>query len=316
MQIFDPFDPLMIIIYGIVFTIVILLYASRVRQSEGSTPRPDDVSSMAGGRVEEVTTGTVQDPATFSWNLGAAMYYKCNGKPWRLAKLEDGTCYIGIAFYRSRLDPREQIQASMAQVFTSSGDGFVLRGEEVLIDKETKEPHLTEEKANDLVTRAINQYSSKVKTNPSRVVIHKSSSFTSDERKGVLDAIGSASADLVSIRREPDIRFVRTGKYPVLRGTLIQLNENMFLLYSSGYIPRLRTYPGHRIPVPLFLQMDCDSSPQVVAEEVLKLTKINWNTAVFADKFPITITFPRQVGKVLSELEEGSSIQNHYRFYM
>jgi hypothetical protein len=62
MQIFDPFDPLMIIIYGIVFTIVILLYASRVRQSEGSTPRPDDVSSMAGGRVEEVTTGAVQEP--------------------------------------------------------------------------------------------------------------------------------------------------------------------------------------------------------------------------------------------------------------
>jgi hypothetical protein len=265
---------------------------------------------------EYSSSSTVQDPATFCWNIGTAMYYKSNGKPWRLAKLEEGTCYIGVAFYRSRLNPRENIQASMAQVFTSSGDGFVLRGEEVVIDKETKDAHLTEEKASDLITRAINQYSSKVKTKPSRVVIHKTSSFTRGERKGVIDAIGSASADLVSIRREPHVRFVRTGRYPVLRGTLIKLTEGNYLLYTSGYIPRLRTYPGHRIPVPLNLQMDCDSEPQVVAHEILKLTKINWNTSAFADKFPITLTFPRQVGKVLSELPEGSVIQNHYRFYM
>lgn len=258
----------------------------------------------------------VQDPATFSWNIGAAMYYKCNGKPWRLAKLESRTCYIGIAFYRNRLDSREYIQASMAQVFTSSGDGFVLRGEEVVVDKETKEPHLTRDKTYDLVSHAIDEYSTKVNTKPARVVVHKTSAFTRDERMGVIDAINRASADLVSIKRELEIRFVRTGNYPVLRGTMIKLAENTYLLYTSGYTSRLRTYPGHRIPVPLNLQMDCDSDSNTVAEEILKLTKINWNTTVYADKFPITLTFPRQVGKVLSELPEGSIIQNHYRYYM
>ena len=62
MQIFNPVDPLMILIYGIVFTAMILLYASRVRQSTNPNPRPENVSSMAGGRVEEITTGAVQEP--------------------------------------------------------------------------------------------------------------------------------------------------------------------------------------------------------------------------------------------------------------
>jgi hypothetical protein len=53
-----------------------------------------------------------------------------------------------------------------------------------------------------------------------------------------------------------------------------------------------------------------------VAEEILKLSKINWNTTKFSDSEPITIVFPRSVGKVLAELPEDATIQSHYRFYM
>jgi len=52
----------MILIYGIVFTALILLYASRVRRSTNPISRADDINSMAGGRVEEITTGAVQEP--------------------------------------------------------------------------------------------------------------------------------------------------------------------------------------------------------------------------------------------------------------
>ncbi|MFQ5834145.1 MAG: RNA-binding domain-containing protein [Candidatus Thorarchaeota archaeon] len=258
----------------------------------------------------------IQEPATFSWNIGTAMYYKSDGKPWRLAKLEKGTCYVGVSFYRSYLKPKEDLHVSMAQVFTHSGDGFVLKGSEVEIDESTKEPSLNENSAFQLLEKAIAGYSSKVYTKPSRVVIHKSSRFKSGERKGFLDAIGGAKADLVAIRPESSIQFVRTGRYPMLRGTLIRLAEKRFLLFTSGYIPRLRTYPGPRIPRPLNLEIDADSEPEQVATEVLKLTKINWNTAAFCDKKPITLEFPRRVGQVLSELPDGAKIQSHYRFYM
>jgi hypothetical protein len=62
MQVFDPYDPTMILLYGLIVTIIILLYASRVRRSSSPVPQSDDVSSMAGGRVEEITTGAIQEP--------------------------------------------------------------------------------------------------------------------------------------------------------------------------------------------------------------------------------------------------------------
>lgn len=259
---------------------------------------------------------TIQDPATFCWNLAMALYYKADGKPWRLAKLEQGTCYVGIAFYRSRLDPLGRLYVSMAQVFTYSGEGLVLRGADVRVDKATKEPHLAENEANDLVSRALSSYALKTGHSPSRVVVHKTSRFSQEEKQGFLKSIGNAKTDFVTINRRHRYSFVRTGSYPVLRGTFIKLTKNEFLLFTSGFIPRLRTYPGHRIPTPLLITMDCDSDPDVVAEEILSLTKINWNTTKFADSQPITIVFPRSVGKVLSELPKDASIKNHYKFYM
>jgi len=62
MQILDPLDPMMIIFYGLVITLIVLAYASRIRKSAVSIPSSDSVSSMAGGRVDEITTGAVQEP--------------------------------------------------------------------------------------------------------------------------------------------------------------------------------------------------------------------------------------------------------------
>jgi hypothetical protein len=62
MQIIDPLDPTMIILYGMIFALVVFFYASTTRKPTNIDTRPDDVSSMAGGRVEEITTGAVQEP--------------------------------------------------------------------------------------------------------------------------------------------------------------------------------------------------------------------------------------------------------------
>lgn len=64
-----------------------------------------------------------QDPASFAWNFSTALYYKANGKPWRLAKLRQDTCFVGISFYKDKLSFNEDMQTSMAQVFTHNGEG-------------------------------------------------------------------------------------------------------------------------------------------------------------------------------------------------
>ena len=43
---------------------------------------------------------SMQDPATIAWNLSTTSFYKIGGKPWRLAELRDGVCYVGLVFKR------------------------------------------------------------------------------------------------------------------------------------------------------------------------------------------------------------------------
>lgn len=87
-----------------------------------------------------------QSPAPFSWNFSTGLYYKALGKPWRLAKLSKGSCYVGVSFYRSYLKQDRTLQVSMAQVFLDTGEGFVLRGGDVEVDRDTREPRLRKTK--------------------------------------------------------------------------------------------------------------------------------------------------------------------------
>ena len=274
--------------------------------------------SRARGMLQYGESGVkvVQEPATFAWNLATALYYKANGKPWRLAKLRQDTCYIGISFFHNLLNPDNDVQTSMAQVFTHNGEGIVLRGTDVLVDKKTKQPYMSEKQARELISQSMKMYEDRAKRTPARVVVHKTSAFSEDEQKGANSAVGNCGRDLVTIVERHPFRFLRSGNYPVLRGTMILLGDNKCLLYTSGYIPRIRTYPGSRIPEPLLITRIGDSELTEICKEIMGLTKLNWNTTSFATSLPITLEFSQRVGKVLSELDEGAKLQNHYRFYM
>lgn len=264
----------------------------------------------------ELGVRVTQEPATFAWNFATALYYKANGKPWRLAKLRQDTCYVGISFFHNLLNPDQDVQTSMAQVFTHNGEGIVLRGTDVTVDERTKQVHMSERQTNALITESIKMYIDRAKRNPSRVVIHKTTGFSQNEQKGVDSAVGDCARDLVTINRRHSFRFLRSGSYPVLRGTMVTLSDKKCLLYTSGYIPRIRTYPGNRIPEPLFITRIGDSELTEVCKEIMGLTKLNWNTTSFATALPITLEFSHRVGRVLSELDEAAKLQNHYRFYM
>jgi hypothetical protein len=80
------------------------------------------------------------------------------------------------------------------------------------------------------------------------------------------------------------------GNYPALRGTFVDL-KGKGLLYTRGSVPYYGTYPGLRVPRPLLLvpHEDSDGALPKLAEEVLALTKVNWNTTRFDQKLPAPI---------------------------
>ena len=50
--------------------------------------------------------------------------------------------------------------------------------------------------------------------------------------------------------------------------------------------------------------------------EILLLTKMNWNSAEYAEALPITLRFSRLVGAVLREVPADQEPASKYSYYM
>lgn len=69
-----------------------------------------------------------QDPASRAWNFTVGLYYKAGGVPWRLPPIGPDTCFVGISFHHLRTTQRAIVRSSLAQAFSSDGEGFAIRG--------------------------------------------------------------------------------------------------------------------------------------------------------------------------------------------
>lgn len=261
----------------------------------------------------------VQDPATRAWNFHTALYYKAGGTPWRLARSpsEYASCFVGVSFYHSR--DRKHVYTSVAQVFNERGEGMILRGGEAHKSEEDRKPHLSRLDTAKLLISVLTAFHREHKHWPARVVVHKTSVFNDDERHGCNDAFAElhiSSRDLLVVT-ESFLRLFREGQYPPLRGTFANLDSRHSILYTRGSIDFYQMYPGMYVPRTLEItSVDVEQTPRVLAQEILALTKMNWNNTQFDAAFPITIKAARQVGAILKYLDATSPIQAGYAFYM
>ncbi|KMQ70112.1 argonaute/piwi family protein [Chryseobacterium koreense] len=264
-------------------------------------------------------TAEMQDPATIAWNFFTALYYKASGTPWALIRKDSAetTCYAGISFFKSR--DKKSTQTSIAQIFNELGKGVILRGEEITLKKNDRTPHLDDQQAYNLLTQSLKEYYDAVKIFPKRLVLHKTSNFNEDEVYGFIQAAKELhinQIDLVSIQTS-DIRLYRSGNYPPMRGTQFTMSDKHHLLYTRGSVPYYETYPGRYIPRAIEIKLATyDESPNVICDEILALTKMNWNNTQFDRQMPITIECARNVGEILKYLTPDDNMQLKYSFYM
>lgn len=170
-------------------------------------------------------------------------------------------------------------------------------------------------------------------TLPERVVLHKQTPFLQDEKEGFLSGMsGVNQIDMLEIQVDHALRYLASvpkgngqfeeNNYPVERGTVLKLDRNTALLWVHGAIPalnpRLNYYQGkRRIPAPLTVKRHAgETSLQELANEVLGLSKMNWNTFDLYTKLPATLQSSSEIAKIGPLLQRFSPVSYDYRLFI
>lgn len=253
-----------------------------------------------------------------AWYLSTATFYKAGGRPWKLAQIRDGVCYIGIVFKRDDSgDGRSACCA--AQMFLDSGDGFVFKGDVgPWYSPRTEEFHLTRQAARELVGTAVRTYVDTRGVAPKELFLHGRVSFADEEWKGFSDAVdGSTNLVGIRIRKSTQLKLFTDSENAVLRGTFYVQDAHSGYLWTAGLIPKLGTYPGRETPNPIRIDIcQGNASIQTVARDVMALTKLNYNACRISDGLPITLKFADAVGEILTAGPINVKAPLPFKFYM
>jgi hypothetical protein len=263
-----------------------------------------------------------QDPATVAWNIATGLYYKTQpAPPWKLHEVRPGVCYIGLVYKNLPNDPNGHVCCA-AQMFLNEGDGVVFRGANGPWRTSEYEYHLQPYAAKALLEKVLQTYAEKHDEPPKELFIHGQTSFHEDEWKAFEEA-APPGTNVVGVRiknTNGENKLFRDGDYPVLRGTALILDDRNANIWTTGYVPQLDTYIGPETPNPLFITLLRSklAMPPIkrVLEDIMGLTKINYNSCNFNDGLPVTVRFARMVGDVLVMGSAKGAERQPFKFYV
>lgn len=258
-----------------------------------------------------------QDPATRAWNFAVGLYYKAGGVPWRLPPRGPETCFVGISFHQFRTTRRAIVRSTLAQAFSSDGEGFAIRGGGVPVEPgQTRNPHLSRQQALDLAKDVLKEYRVRTGGAPLRVVLHKTSYFDDAEVGGFQEALKDVPVVSMVTLVPSLFRLLRFGPYPPKVGTVCTVNGSRSFLFTSGYVPELGTYPGPHVPQPFEVRCRGAEDELAAAQDVLNLTRMNWNSADIRGKWPVSLSFARRVGGILDEYGDDELAETSFRYFV
>lgn len=263
------------------------------------------------------------------WNFSTALFYKAGLKPWKTPWAREGVCYVGLAYRRDDRDRRSACCA--AQMFLDSGDGIVFVGEfGPWYSEEHNEFHLSKKAAEKLLRGTIETYQKQDGRPLREIFLHARSGLNEEEFQG-FQAACPPGVKLVGIRVRQDrsgLRLFRhddhpevskRGQHPVQRGVFWQRTSHHGLLFTTGFKPRIATYDGWEVPVPLSITVQHgDADLPQVARDILGLTKLNYNSCQMGEAQPITVKYSDSVGEILLANPElpATGWRHNFKYYI
>jgi hypothetical protein len=271
------------------------------------------------------------------WWLSLSFYVKSLRTPWILNNQERKTAYAGIGYSISKIKNKSEIVIGCSHIYDSNGQGLKYRLSKIdnyFLDKQNN-PYLSYKDAFQFGVSIRELFYQSLDTLPERVVIHKRTKFTEDEINGIkasLNQAGIKKIDLIEINYDIDAKFVamnvfdnklQVDKFPISRGTCIVTNKRTALLWTHGIVPSVKQpnykfYLGGRsIPAPIKItKHHGESNIDVIASEILGLTKMNWNSLDLYSKLPSTIDSSNQIAKIGKLLSRFEGRSYDYRLFI
>ena len=109
----------------------------------------------------------------------------------------------------------------------------------------------------------------------------------------------------------------RNCNYGVMRGLAMVVNDNEAYLFTRGFVPRLQTSLSMETPNPLHIRIARGNCPlRTVLEDILALTKLNYNTCVYGDGKPVTLRFSDSIGSILTATDNWKEERRQFKYYI
>ena len=271
------------------------------------------------------------------WWLSLSFYVKSLRTPWVLNANNNETAYAGIGYSIKNNNGEASIVLGCSHIYDSHGQGLkykLSRVQDCYIDNK-RNPYLSYNEAYNFGISIRELFLHSMEYLPKRVVVHKRTEFKPDEVNGIVDSLqiaGIENIDLISINFEREVKFMSTksnygqlqiDNFPIRRGTCIVVNDYEALLWTHGIVPSVKSdnrtfYLGGRsIPSPLIIKKHYGKSDiNVIATEILGLTKMNWNSFDLYTKLPATIDSSNQIARIGNLLTRFEGKTYDYRFFI
>ena len=269
------------------------------------------------------------------WWLSLALYVKGLRTPWLLDNLAEDTAFVGLGFSIDRNAPRgSHVVLGCSHIYSARGEGLqyrlskienpIMRGEN---------PFMSGDDARRVGETSRQLFFDARMKLPERMVLHKRTPFTREEREGLREGLGGIRCiDMLEIQIDHALRYVasiqrRDGgtdedNYPVRRGTVLKLDDFTALVWVHGATtalnPRFKYFQGkRRIPAPLIVRRHAGQTPlEKLAGEILGLSKMNWNTFDMYTKLPATLQSSSEIARIGSLLQRFGSASYDYRLFI
>lgn len=267
------------------------------------------------------------------WGLSTGLYAKANGELWSPKFYDSETAFIGLSY---SVLPGGTFYVGCSQLFDSSGHGMRLIINQLNDPKIIRDnPYMTKEDAQCIIGNLLRAYYQSCPTTTlKRVVIHKTTPFIKSEIEGINLALsGIENIELIQIQEYTKWRGILfnreytdgPARFSIKRGTTLVLDDRKMLLWTHGCIKNAELKGnlnyfknGRGIPAPIQItRFQGKSSGDLLVNEILMLTKMNWNSGDCLYKTnPVTIDFSRTVARMAKQNAILLNQSYDFRYFM